>query len=84
MSFETLKEASNAVQQHSMTLAHGMAAMGDLLASATSGDIGLSRDTATDIGWLLNDLGKLTASLVDLQEYMTERLAQAPRPTTEG
>ncbi len=47
-----------------MTVAHGISAIGELLAwTADAGEI--SNDTARNIGWLIKSLGTLSGRLVD-------------------
>jgi len=57
------------------TLAHGIAAIGELL--AFTADVGeLERDTARNIGWLIKSLGELTGRLADTAngaDYELER-----------
>ena len=70
-----------------MTMAHGIAAIGELLAyTADAGEI--TNDAARDIGWLINSLGTLSGRLVDVAngaEYELERRkAPAAHQTAEG
>ena len=70
-----------------MTVGHGIAAIGELLANtAEAGE--LTDHTARDIGWLLQSLGFLSGRLADVAngaEYELERRkTSAPHPTAEG
>ena len=70
-----------------LNLTLGMAAIGELLAfTADAGE--LEKDTARNIGWLINSLGKLSSRLVDTSNGAVEeqhcRKAAAPLPTAEG
>jgi hypothetical protein len=70
-----------------LNLTLGIAAIGELLAfTADAGE--LEKDTARNIGWLINSLGKLSSRLVDTSNGAVEeqhcRKAAAPLPTAEG
>ncbi|WP_236451202.1 hypothetical protein [Stutzerimonas stutzeri] len=70
-----------------LNLTLGIAAIGELLAfTADAGE--LEKDTARNIGWLINSLGKLSSRLVDTSSGAVEeqhcRKAAAPLPTAEG
>jgi len=70
-----------------LNLTLGMAAIGELLAfTADAGE--LEKDTARNIGWLINSLGKLSSRLIDTANGAVEeqhcRKAAAPNPTAEG
>lgn len=70
-----------------MTVGHGIAAIGELLAhTADAGE--LTEDAARSIGWLLQSLGYLSGRLADVAngaEYeLARRTASAPHPTAEG
>lgn len=70
-----------------LNLTLGIAAIGELLAfTADAGE--LEKDTARNIGWLINSLGKLSSRLVDTTNGAVDeqhsRKAVAPNPTAEG
>jgi len=70
-----------------LNLTLGMAAIGELLAfTADAGE--LEKDTARNIGWLINSLGKLSSRLADTPNGAVDeqhcRKAAAPTPTAEG
>lgn len=70
-----------------LNLTLGIAAIGELLAfTAYAGE--LEKDTARNIGWLINSLGKLSSRLIDTSNGAVEeqhcRKAAAPHPTAEG
>ena len=63
---DKLSAAGETCQQYGFTLGLGIAAIGNLLAcTASNGDTGLSDDAATNLGWMLETLGNLSAKLVD-------------------
>ncbi|KJS78501.1 MAG: hypothetical protein JL55_14485 [Pseudomonas sp. BICA1-14] len=58
-----------------LTMAHGIAAVGELLAyTADAGE--LDKNTATNIGWLINSLGTLSGRLVDIANGAEYELAR--------
>ncbi|GAB3471610.1 hypothetical protein GCM10027398_22590 [Azotobacter salinestris] len=65
MSPEKLEAAAMAADSYSLTLGHGIAAIGNLLAGAASSNQGLDPAAIHDLGWLLESLGKLSAKLAD-------------------
>ena len=70
-----------------MTVGHGIAAIGELLAhTADAGE--LTEDAARSIGWLLQSLGYLSGRLADgangAEYELARRTASAPHPTAEG
>lgn len=74
MTPEKLERVDGAIDRYSMTLGLGIAAIGNLLAcTASNSETGLSSDTATDIGWLLESLGDLSARLADTGNAVTDR-----------
>lgn len=76
---ETLARADGAIEQYSITLGYGIAAIGHLLAcTASNGETGLSDRTATDIGWLLESLGGLSAQLANAGNAVNDRRRAAP------
>lgn len=84
---DQLNAIERTAECEAMTMAHGIAAIGELLAyTADAGE--LDKNTATNIGWLINSLGTLSGRLVDVAngaEYELERRkATAPTPTAEG
>lgn len=87
LSTDDLDAIERTAECEAMTMAHGIAAIGELLAyTADAGE--LDKNTATNIGWLINSLGTLSGRLVDVAngaEYELERRkATAPNPTAEG
>jgi len=80
MAPEKLKRVDGAIEQYSITLGFGIAAIGNLLAcTASNGQTGLSDQTATDIGWLLESLGELSARLADTGNAVSNR-RRTPKP----
>jgi hypothetical protein len=66
LSPEQLAKISASDHDNNMTLCHGVAAIGNLLAvAALNEDTGLSLEVVADIGWLLESLGKLSTSVTD-------------------
>ncbi|HBM09971.1 hypothetical protein CXF92_06765 [Pseudomonas sp. Choline-3u-10] len=84
---DELEAIERTAECEAMTVTHGIAAIGELLAfTADAGE--LMDDTARDIGWLIKSLGMLSGRLVDVAngaEYELERRkSTAPTPTAEG
>lgn len=80
MTPEQLERADGAIESYSMTLGLGIAAIGNLLAcTASNSETGLSSETATDIGWLLESLGELSARLADTGNAVRDRRTRKPR-----
>jgi hypothetical protein len=80
MSPERLERATEAASQYGINLGFGIAAIGHLLAcTASNGETGLSERVATDIGWLLETLGTLSANLADTGDALDYRRNQLPR-----
>ncbi|MER1948745.1 hypothetical protein [Stutzerimonas stutzeri] len=74
MAPEQLQRVDGAIEQYSITLGFGIAAIGNLLAcTASNGQTGLNDQTATDIGWLLESLGELSARLADTGNAVSNR-----------
>lgn len=74
MSAEELEAAAEAVDTHGMAIGFGIAAIGNLLACTASNDeTGLCKDAATNIGWLLQSLGTLSAKLADNATAINDR-----------
>lgn len=66
MSEEDKDRVERAASQYVATLAFGVSGIGNLLAcTASNGSTGLSDETATDIGWMLEAVGNLIGSLAD-------------------
>lgn len=64
---EQLKAIGTTAESKGMNLAHGISAIGNVLAvAALDEDAGLSMDVVADLGWLIESLGKLSASITDL------------------
>lgn len=77
---EKLERATEAASQYGFNLGYGIAAIGHLLAcTASNGETGLSLKVATDLGWLLETLGTLSASLADTGNALDYRRNQLPR-----
>ena len=69
MTPDQLEQAGRACDQYIVTLAHGIAGIGNLLAcTASNGETGLCDEAATDVGWLLHGLGNLISNLSDTGE----------------
>lgn len=80
MPLEKLERATEAAHQYVANLGFGIAAIGHLLAcTASNGETGLSDRVATDIGWLLETLGTLSANLADTGTALDYRRNQLPR-----
>lgn len=74
MAPEKLTRADSAVEQYTVTLGYGIAAIGNLLAcTASNSETGLSSRTAADIGWLLESLRALSAQLTTSSTAITDR-----------
>jgi hypothetical protein len=87
LSTDDLDAIERTAECEAMTVGHGIAAIGELLAhTADAGE--LTDDAARNIGWLLQSLGYLSGRLADVAngaEYVLEhRKATAPHQTTEG
>ncbi len=86
-SADDLDAIERTAECEAMTVGHGIAAIGELLANtADAGE--LTNHTARDIGWLLQSLGYLSGRLSDVAngaEYeLACRKAAAPTPTAKG
>ncbi|MFD2407749.1 hypothetical protein [Azorhizophilus paspali] len=78
--YETIEAMSpeklEAAEDYGMNIGFGIAAIGNLLAStATNGAHGLDPDAMSDLGWLLETLGKLSAKLIDTGNGIRARRA---------
>jgi hypothetical protein len=78
LSSDDLDAIERTAECEAMTVAHGISAIGELLAwTADAGEI--NNDTARNIGWLIKSLGTLSGRLVDVAngaEYELERRKQ--------
>ncbi len=75
---EKLARTDGAIEQYSITLSCGIAAIGNLLAcTASNSETGLSDRTAADIGWLLESLGGLSAQLINASNAVNDRCRTA-------
>jgi hypothetical protein len=75
---EQLQAIHNAADCYGRTLGLGIAAIGELLAhAAETGEV--SDRTATNLGWLLGELGALTAHLADLSGIARDKLTALNR-----
>ena len=80
MPSEKVERAGQAAHQYAFNVCRGIAGIGHLLAcTASNGETGLSESVATDIGWLLETLGELSASLIDTSNELDHRLTKQPR-----
>ncbi len=69
MAPDALSEAGNAADCCTRTIGYGVAAIGSLLAGAAlNKDHGLDADAIADLGWLLQSMGELSATLADTAE----------------
>jgi hypothetical protein len=69
-----LDAASEALETQAVSIGFGIAAIGNLLACTASNDeTGLCKDAVTDIGWLLQSLGTLSAKLSDSRNAISDR-----------
>jgi len=74
MTQEQLKAAGQATESYGMTIGFGIAAIGSMLAGyATNEDHGIDPDAMTDLGWLLQALGELSARLNDTGNSIRDR-----------
>lgn len=77
---EDLDAIERTADCEALTMSHGIAAVGELLAyTADAGE--LDKNTAIKIGWLINSLATLTGRLVDTAngaEYELERRKGEP------
>lgn len=78
MSVEDLDAVVKSSANNIHTLAHGVSAIGNLLAGAASNtDTGLNLDAVSNIGYLLGSIGGLISNLVDAEDnakhYRKER-----------
>ncbi|MDV7210124.1 hypothetical protein [Azotobacter beijerinckii] len=74
LSPDQLKAAGQAADNYGMTLGCGIAAIGSLLAGySTNEDHGIDPDAMTDLGWLLQTLGELSARLNDTGNVIRDR-----------
>ena len=72
---EKVEAIERTAECEAMTMAHGIAAIGELLAyTADAGE--LDKNTATNIGWLINSLGTLSGRLVDIANGAEYELAR--------
>jgi hypothetical protein len=77
MTPEALSEAGNAADCCARTLAYGVAAVGNLLAGAAlNEEHGLDAGAIADLGWLLQSMGELSATLADTHEGVRLRSTQ--------
>lgn len=82
MPTEKVERANQAAHQYAFNVCRGIAGIGHLLAcTASNGETGLSDSAATDIGWLLETLGELSASLIDTGNELGFRLTQTKATT---
>lgn len=78
MPLEDLEAVTTSTADNIHTLAHGIAAIGTLLAgTATNEEIGLNAAAVANVGFMLESLGGLISNLVDLDDnakhYRKER-----------
>lgn len=74
---EKLDKAEKIAANQVATLALGISGIGNLLAcTASTGETGLSDSAVTDVGWMLESLGKLMCSLSDTQMCIRDRMNQ--------
>lgn len=77
MTPEALDKAGIAADCQARTLAWGVAAIGNLLAGAAlNEDHGLDAGAIADLGWLLQSMGELSATLADTHEGVRLRSKQ--------
>ena len=77
MTPEALDRAGLAADCQALTLAYGVAAIGGLLAGAAlNEDHGLDAGAIADLGWLLQSMGELSATLADTHEGVRLRSKQ--------
>ncbi|MNF66107.1 hypothetical protein D3C84_478910 [compost metagenome] len=73
-----LEAANRTANEYGKTLGFGISAIGHLLASAAQNG-GVEASTATDLGWLLESLGDLSARLADVSEVTRDKLTALKR-----
>lgn len=82
---DRLELAAESVSGRATTLAYGISSIGNLLAcTASNGSTGLSDDTATSLGWLLESLGELTAALVNTGKSMGDEMSRRAQTPIES
>jgi hypothetical protein len=75
MSVEQLKTTEQASATYVSVLAHGISGIGNLLAcTASNEETGLNSVAVTDIGWMLESLGKLVSNLSDINAATSREL----------
>lgn len=80
LSAEDLERAGIAANAYCMNISFGIAAIGNLLASAAlNEEQGLCTDSVADIGWLLQSLGELNAKLADTESATREQRRRIKR-----
>jgi hypothetical protein len=74
---EKLKAVENAAENFSLTIGHGLAALGELIVhAATHGD--LTEELAVSTGWLVNSLALLNMSMAESGAAAAYKLANIP------
>lgn len=79
MAHERLAQANTAVEQITITLGYGIAAISNLLAcTASNGETGQNDKTAAYIGWLPESLGALSVQLANTSNAVNAHRRTAP------
>ena len=74
-----VRDIQNAAEERIDTLVIGVGAIGNLLAcTASNGTTGLCEDTATNIGWLLEDMSDLILQCSQTAKFAEEYLRRVP------
>lgn len=72
---EQLEKAHRMAEGETVTLSMGISGLGNLMACAASNeDSGLSSEAVQSVGWMLDSLGRLLATMNDTQGLIQHRL----------
>jgi len=81
---EQLEKAHRMADGKTATLALGISGLGNLMACAANNkDSGLSEDAVESVGWMLDSLGRLLATMNDTQgliQHRLDALSQSAKP----
>lgn len=81
---EQLERALRMADGETTTLAMGISGLGNLMACAANNkDSGLSEDAVESVGWMLDSLGRLLATMNDTQgliQHRLDALSQSAKP----
>ncbi len=74
---EELQAVENAAESFAITIGHGLAAVGELLAHAST-TTGLNDELVHSAGWLINSLALLSMTMAETSTAATYKLASIP------